>query len=278
MDRASFFIKNKALFGSYPTQEAVNELENEGVIYFIDLTNKEEEEQGKVIPYTTTKTYIRYEIKDRYIPTDWKSFAKFILDTGQKIKELKINPGTGKNEKMYINCRGGHGRSGTLVAGLICYLFSLSPKESLEYTSYCHSKRNIMRDKWRKIGAPQTYTQKRFIYNFFDYLNITHYKNSKYGFYDYLKYSFMTIDNDDLRLFSNIEDAFRSMKTDCDNKNGQILKQLFIDLFEQHPELKENLLGTGLRPLVFHSKVDKKYNLLYAKTLMTLRVKYYTEI
>jgi hypothetical protein len=86
------------------------------------------------------------------------------------------------------------------------------------------------------------------------------------------------LDNDELKTFNNIEDAFRSMKTDCDKKNGSLLKQLFIDLFEQHPELKENLLGTGLRPLVFHSKIDKKYNLLYAKTLVELRNKYYMEM
>ena len=33
MDRSSYFIKDKALFGSYPTQSAIQELENEGVRY-----------------------------------------------------------------------------------------------------------------------------------------------------------------------------------------------------------------------------------------------------
>ena len=135
-----------------------------------------------------------------------------------------------------------------------------------------------MRDKWRKIGAPQTYTQKKFIYNFFDYLNITHYKNTKYGFYDYMKYNFITIDNNDIQKFNNIEEAFKTLKTDCEKKNSYILKQLFIDLFEQYKHLKENLLTTGLRPLVFHLRIDKKYNLLYSKILTDLRNKYYTEI
>jgi hypothetical protein len=35
MERSSYFIKDKALFGSYPTQESVEELEKEGVRYFI---------------------------------------------------------------------------------------------------------------------------------------------------------------------------------------------------------------------------------------------------
>ena len=39
MDNASFFIKNRALFGSFPTQESVEELEKNGVKYFINLTD-----------------------------------------------------------------------------------------------------------------------------------------------------------------------------------------------------------------------------------------------
>ena len=36
----SYFIKDKCLFGSYPNAHRVNELENEGVKYFIDLTTE----------------------------------------------------------------------------------------------------------------------------------------------------------------------------------------------------------------------------------------------
>ena len=38
MNRSSYFIPNKALFGSYPSQSAVTELENEGVCLFVNLT------------------------------------------------------------------------------------------------------------------------------------------------------------------------------------------------------------------------------------------------
>tara|TARA_A100001015_G_scaffold310205_1_gene411142 strand:+ start:1722 stop:1895 length:174 start_codon:yes stop_codon:yes gene_type:complete len=54
MEKASFFIKDKCLFGSYPTQIAVNDLENKGVRHFIDLTN---EFERKIIPYTTKYNY-----------------------------------------------------------------------------------------------------------------------------------------------------------------------------------------------------------------------------
>ena len=38
MNKCSFFIKNKALFGSYPNPEQVNELQSIGVKYFVNLT------------------------------------------------------------------------------------------------------------------------------------------------------------------------------------------------------------------------------------------------
>jgi hypothetical protein len=39
MDSSSFFIENKALFGSFPTQDKVRLLESEGVRWFINLTD-----------------------------------------------------------------------------------------------------------------------------------------------------------------------------------------------------------------------------------------------
>ena len=45
MDYCSYFIKDKAIFGSFPTQESVYELENEGVKYFVDLTDNDKEKK-----------------------------------------------------------------------------------------------------------------------------------------------------------------------------------------------------------------------------------------
>ena len=37
MNKSSYFIENKARFGSYPTQESVKELEENGVKYFMSI-------------------------------------------------------------------------------------------------------------------------------------------------------------------------------------------------------------------------------------------------
>lgn len=158
MERCSYFIEEKALFGSFPNDKEVTFLENEGVKYFIDLTEYKERNTNK---YTTNGIYIKYPIKDRSIPTDRISFLRFIIKLTDIIKDLKTG------EKIYIHCKGGHGRSGIVVAAILAYYFSLEPQEALKMTGFFHSKRVFMREKWRKIGSPQTKEQKDFVMSLF---------------------------------------------------------------------------------------------------------------
>ena len=88
MNNCSFFIKDKALFGSSPSQKSVEELEENGVKYFIDLTTPEEKEQNKVKFYITKYNYINYPIIDRHIPTDWRNYASFIIKICKIIKKI----------------------------------------------------------------------------------------------------------------------------------------------------------------------------------------------
>lgn len=162
MDTCSYFIKGKALFGSYPSEKSVRELEENGVRYFVNLTYGDED---KIKEYHTQYELIHYRIKDRSVPDDLLTFSKFIIHLSEIIKSLS------PSEKIYIHCKGGHGRSGLVVACLVCYIFDISPFDSLNYTSKCHSNRSVMREKWRKIGAPQTYLQKRFVHQMFRPVN-----------------------------------------------------------------------------------------------------------
>lgn len=157
MQRCSYFVKERALFGSFPSQETVNMLEESGVRYFIDLTGNDE---GGTVPYETKHGYIKYPIKDNNIPEDWKEFARLVIHICGILKKKE-------NEKIYIHCKGGHGRSGVLVACVLCYYHKISPKEALHLTSKYHGERVEMREKWRKIGSPQTRLQKEFVYKFF---------------------------------------------------------------------------------------------------------------
>ena len=153
--KLSLYI-DKAFFGSFPTQEEVLKLEDEGVVFFVNLTNNYER---KITPYHTSKEYLQYPIKDRNIPRNNKSFARLILTIENKIKDFK------DKDKLYLHCKGGHGRSGIVVAILLAHMFNLPPSQAIEYTTKYHNTRE-MKEKWKRIGSPQTREQKEFV-NYF---------------------------------------------------------------------------------------------------------------
>jgi len=265
MNNCSYFIKDKGIFGSFPSQESVTELEHEGVRYFIDLTDKTE---NNITPYKTNYNYINFTIKDNSVPSDWISFSKFIINTSKIIKELK------KNEKVYIHCRGGHGRSGIVVACLLCYIFNMTSNEALEYTTKCHGNRTIMRDKWRKIGSPQTFQQKKFVHRFYEPLKIYHsYKNSiTIGFSNISEHPVKIND----KIFKNSETAIKEeFEKDIESNKLTVIKNILQLKFDQNKDIYKNLINTGLRPLIYN--INKKVNNknIIGKILTEIRNNYY---
>ena len=258
MESSSYFIKDKAMFGSFPTQQSVYELEKEGVKHFIDLTYHDEK---KIVPYITSQTYLNFPIMDQNIPTDLQAFSRLILQISKTVRELQIG------EKLYIHCKGGHGRSGIVVACILCYIFSLSPYESLQYTTQCHNNRKNMRERWRKIGSPQTYSQKKFVYKSFHPVNMnalvkhitnepitihTHELGENKSVHDYFAlYREKFIENPQNVIF----DKFRKKSKDekpiewIDIKDN-ILKFLFLEFFKNNIEVREHFLRSFLRPII----------------------------
>lgn len=273
MQKCSYFIEGKALFGSFPTQEEVDILEQKGVRIFVDLT---ENNERMTTPYTTKYRYIKYSIADHNQPTDWTSFAELIIYLSNTISNLR------KDELLYIHCRGGHGRSGMVVACILCHKFSISPEESLELTSYYHSQRPEMREKWRKLGSPQVKKQRDFVKKFF--------RPFRYDRYDKEKYNgiFNNNSNHPVDYFPTAALAIESKK-DPENKEyieelkkGRIVpeirnKNLPIKIYDtysitskkvkQNSEILEKLLGTGLRPLISDYDLDN----IQGKILVEIR-------
>lgn len=159
-DKYSYFIEGKAIFGSFPTQEDVDKLESLGVCFFVDLTSSHE---SKLVPYIARNArIIRYPIPDNGIPTDKQSFLSFVLNLYKIICNLPTET------KMYIHCKGGHGRSGIVVATLLALYHKISGLDAIKMTTMYHNNRLVMRDKWRRIGSPQTHQQKLFVLSLFE--------------------------------------------------------------------------------------------------------------
>jgi hypothetical protein len=255
MDRASYFIDNKALFGSYPTQESVIELENMGVKYFLNLTRYGEK---GIFPYRTKYHYENYPIYDRSFPYNKISFSKLIIKYSKIIKELR------ENDKVYIHCRGGHGRSGIVVACILTYLYKINPQQAMEKTSFYHSKRKIMSEKWRSIGSPQVRVQKNFVSTLFKPVYITkHYEDSLANIFDDIKfndkppsYSLENFNTDLSNKLPISQIGLLFQKLDEDYNTEKIFKLVF-ERIKKDKNIIIDLLNTGLGRIIFVSAQPK---------------------
>ncbi len=157
MQISSYFIKDKCLFGSYPNKEQVEELEKIGVKYFIDLTTRWE----KLDRYKCNVNYISYPIRDNNIPNNIDDFLKFL-------EYLKlIYESLDKKEKMYIHCKGGHGRAGLVVCCLLCMIENIDSKSSIDKTTEYHKIRPNIKEKWQKEVCPNNVKQQEFLKSLF---------------------------------------------------------------------------------------------------------------
>lgn len=272
MDNCSYFIDNIALFGSYPTKDEVSEYESVGVRYFVDLTCDNE---WRITPYKTRYTHIRYPIKDRYIPTSNETFAAFIIHVCDIIASIKHSC---SNEKVFVHCKAGHGRSGVVVACILVHLYKFSAERALLETAKCHQKRKCMKQKWREIGAPQTCAQKLFVRRFCEPI-VTTSETNEYDFFAFVSpFSRYTIKMNDL-MFSNFDTAYKHIAKSFelndfasnihehdplftkiagtgtwDECKWLVVLLLCQNKVEQHETVRRNLMKSGLRPIVYKFK------------------------
>ncbi len=249
MDNSTYFIENKALFGSYPTNEDVKYFESIGVKYFVDLT-----EIDKLPPYelSINSVFIKYPIPDMKIPTNNLQFCSFLVYLENIIRK---NDGY----KMYIHCRGGNGRAGIVVACLLARYQSLTALDALQLTLKYHSERKNLKLKWKLIGAPQTIWQKNFVIKIFT--PFCFYKDvlfgNKYGFVPYSKIP-IVINN---TIYHDSQSAYKSLIQDMPFASQDdiynCMKYVQTLKIQQCPILLENLLHTNLRPILYCNSHDK---------------------
>jgi ribA/ribD-fused uncharacterized protein len=302
MNKCSYFIEELALFGSSPTQEFVDYLEAElSIRYFVDLTY---ENERNIDAYTTKYNKIRYPIKDQRIPTNQLEFCKLIYRLCDILKA---------GGKMYLHCKGGHGRSGVVVSAVLGVYHNVGAEDALAMTYKFHQNRKVMRDRWRMIGSPQTYAQKEFIRQLFYPIYYNTYGNVEYKYLStFSKHSVLLegFGNGDLSfLFPTAEAGYQAYKNPCDleylvkqsnalspkiskelgkevklrddweNIKEEIMKRVIKAKFEQHLDIRELLLGTGLRIIIKCSKRTSFWNSSsenrMGKLLMAIRKELY---
>jgi protein-tyrosine phosphatase len=151
-------------FGAYPcTPGTMTALLDKGITAFLDLTTEEDisilgEKYNVGERYILPDDCIRLHvpIKDQRCPI--VSDASLMVDWTQQCLL--------DGRSVYIHCRGGHGRAALVTAlVLMSYDDGMSAQTALDRVHAAHQKRRVMEPRWRKLGAPQTRTQKQFVLN-----------------------------------------------------------------------------------------------------------------
>ena len=273
MEKYSCFLENQGYFGNYPSQTDINTMEKLGINYFINLTC--DKENLPIYNVSSNSFQVNMQIIDRSIPYDIFNFTLLILKSVNLLKQKK---------KIYIHCKGGHGRSGILVACILKLYHNIYPDKAIELTTKFHNERKGVREKWKKMGSPQTYQQKKFVYKIFQpFLFFKAYKTGNtIGLSNFSQHKIKS----DIGVFHSSEAMFQSYKNLNDKKYVLKLqhtiipqiarnigkKQITDILWEekqfdimveilylkcvQNKDVFSTILKSGLRPFVQHTKTD----------------------
>jgi len=162
---ASYLYNDKLLFGGYPNEEWFRRLFiEERVLLFVNLTEHSEMQSKQLCPYFTnmipSSQYIHYPISDNNIPHHIESFQQLLYRVLHVIRTSR------KEEKVYIHCKGGHGRSGMVAACLVSYLMNIIPEYAISLTTKAHQCRENLKPKYKTMKCPQIFIQRKFVIDF----------------------------------------------------------------------------------------------------------------
>lgn len=156
-------IEDKVYAGEYPgdpvdARPKIGRFLKFGITHFIDLT-----EEGELEPYAGELpfacTHVRFPIPDLSVPADCRRLENIL----QFIDDVATDS---LGNKVYIHCRGGIGRTGTIVACLYEYL-----GDDFD-TALGRLRRNFAQcPKSLTRAIPDTAAQLSFIRIFGEYIN-----------------------------------------------------------------------------------------------------------
>lgn len=165
-DWISCLVPNSIYFGPYPSQCMINELEKNKFDIIVNLT------EHSIMYQVSTSTLIHYPVCDNSFPNNISSYINLIIS----LKNL-----FNKGNKIYIHCRGGHGRSSMVCVSLMYILVpSYQLYETISYVNRCHLSRVNLRERWKKRKSPFNIEQYRFLSKIHKNIYINTNKNNYY--------------------------------------------------------------------------------------------------
>ncbi len=143
-------VDDNIYFGKYPDESILQTLSNLNITTILDLTHFFENLPSYKVPDNMKR--IHFEIVDRGVEED------------KKVKELINTLISTQSFPIYIHCKRGHGRSGTIASILYGKMNSKTADESIDYIKKCHEKRTVVSKRVRMLNTPMNETQKEQIY------------------------------------------------------------------------------------------------------------------
>lgn len=157
----NYLLDERIIFGWYPGPNAIGLYSNSihdivitGCNVFVNLTSHAEKTalyDYVPVVLTTVKNpiFIHYAIEDCDLPTDITSYKALIRHLYFLVQQ---------NYKLYIHCKGGHGRSGIVASCLLIHM-GYTNDEALAMVSQAHKTRKYIPD----YPCPQTSVQVQFV-------------------------------------------------------------------------------------------------------------------
>lgn len=159
---SSSLLEGRLWFGKYPTPEEVQCLEQSGMTHMVNLCTPD---NVTWTPYTTSLPVMTYPFYDGKLQyplgesrdmTTWTTFDPFLT----QLVTLLANP----NTRLYVHCKGGHGRSAMVAALLVARHLDMDADTALSLVHAAHQERTEMKPRWRRLGAPQRARQKAIVH------------------------------------------------------------------------------------------------------------------
>lgn len=241
MHFCSSFYKDKGFFGGYPSKEDYESLIEGNFEYIIDLTTEKERERLLyVYPSHESIKYMNYPINDNSVPENVSSYLQFLIYI---VYLLTI-----RHHKIYIHCKGGHGRSGVVVASLLSLIYNLSAERSLYLASVYHKKRKNLKTKFLKKKIPYVYSQRAFVKNLFQSIYI--YPENIF------EYNTNVQDILTLVLLRPVHFPFLSKYRHIIQKIVHWRNYLLVYYSEKHKYLSQSIIGYCYTPLCSQSSQE----------------------
>jgi hypothetical protein len=186
---------------------------------------------------------IKYPIKDGCHPLDPLDYSNFIYFLYLLVLQ---------NKKIYINCLGGHSRSGMICISLMSILMSYDIKKALNCVIFSHNSRENLRPIWKTKKSTLNYNQFLFLKRIHKniYVNINDFSRNFYKwllpsekFLDIIKNNDKITEYDKKELFDYFFKKFQDNKYYlCKLKFTYMRKVILADISEEISNIFYNVI------------------------------------